>query len=365
MRGVSDADKEQPAELRLPMSSRSSSDGAVCPGNSSPYSASSASSPTTKAGLVRKSFTPPSRAVHMCAAVLSCCAGTVNAVCFLNLGVFASHVTGSVSRLGMSESWDDVELPLSLVLSFALGSCVCGTLVAQDMISLGSNSYGIVMLLNSLLLFVAVVVHEHASAKYIVTAACGLQNGMITMYSGAVVRTTHLTGCITDIGVLIGRILTKLVKGMFRAKGFTIVDKAYLAVDGRKLFLLLLIATHYCLGAWLGSRLSSAIGVKGLCVPASIMGCGGLMYLYAHSKNWFVDRAGQMRRSMSFRHEPEPEDENEEEASSPDDLGQTARYDQDHGLELANDAYDQILSSMNSEVVISVDAYTKRSEVDS
>jgi uncharacterized membrane protein YoaK (UPF0700 family) len=34
--------------------------------------------------------------------------------------------------------------------------------------------------------------------------ACGLQNAMCTTWSGAVVRTTHFTGTITDTGLVIG-----------------------------------------------------------------------------------------------------------------------------------------------------------------
>jgi Protein of unknown function (DUF1275) len=42
---------------------------------------------------------------------------------------------------------------------------------------------------------------------YMLAMACGMQNGMTTRYSGAVVRTTHLTGMFTDMGLLIGHLL--------------------------------------------------------------------------------------------------------------------------------------------------------------
>ena len=40
---------------------------------------------------------------------------------------------------------------------------------------------------------------------YLVCLACGLQNGMCTTFSGAVIRTTHVTGMLTDIGLIIGQ----------------------------------------------------------------------------------------------------------------------------------------------------------------
>lgn len=39
---------------------------------------------------------------------------------------------------------------------------------------------------------------------YPLAVACGMQNGMVTTWSGAVVRTTHFTGTITDTGLVIG-----------------------------------------------------------------------------------------------------------------------------------------------------------------
>jgi len=36
------------------------------------------------------------------------------------------------------------------------------------------------------------------------SAACGLQNAMVATYSGSVIRTTHLTGIVSDIGSTLG-----------------------------------------------------------------------------------------------------------------------------------------------------------------
>jgi uncharacterized membrane protein YoaK (UPF0700 family) len=35
--------------------------------------------------------------------------------------------------------------------------------------------------------------------------ACGLQNALTTHFSSAVVRTTHVTGLLTDVGIILGR----------------------------------------------------------------------------------------------------------------------------------------------------------------
>ena len=40
---------------------------------------------------------------------------------------------------------------------------------------------------------------------YLASMSSGLQNGMTTKYSGSIIRTTHLTGAATDIGLTLGR----------------------------------------------------------------------------------------------------------------------------------------------------------------
>ncbi|KAG5178461.1 hypothetical protein JKP88DRAFT_248126 [Tribonema minus] len=44
---------------------------------------------------------------------------------------------------------------------------------------------------------------------YLLAIACGMQNAMTTRYSGAVVRTTHLTGMTTDVGLTVGHLMRK------------------------------------------------------------------------------------------------------------------------------------------------------------
>ena len=40
----------------------------------------------------------------------------------------------------------------------------------------------------------------------LVAAACGLQNAMCTSHFGGIVRTSHVTGTVTDLGSILGRI---------------------------------------------------------------------------------------------------------------------------------------------------------------
>src|SRR5439155_20750660 len=72
-----------------------------------------------------------------------------------------------------------------------------------------ANAYGAALVGEAalLLLFTAVarLGHPHSRVQdaeaAILCAAMGVQNSLVTRLSGAVVRTTHLTGVFTDIGI--------------------------------------------------------------------------------------------------------------------------------------------------------------------
>ena len=52
------------------------------------------------------------------------------------------------------------------------------------------------------------------------SAACGLQNALATTYSGAIVRTTHVTGIFTDLGIMLGAIFRGQTLDYRKAKLF-------------------------------------------------------------------------------------------------------------------------------------------------
>jgi hypothetical protein len=59
--------------------------------------------------------------------------------------------------------------------------------------------------LASILLFMSVPLlwRNNDFGMYLAACACGLQNAMISTYSGAVVRTTHLSGMFTNLGIFL------------------------------------------------------------------------------------------------------------------------------------------------------------------
>ena len=85
------------------------------------------------------------------------------------------------------------------------------------------------------------------SFYYISAVTCGLQNGMVSLYSGNVIRTTHVTGTMTDIGVLLGRLLKDTFDGKVKRKG-----EAFNEIW--KLFILLPLIFGFFFGTMIGTK---------------------------------------------------------------------------------------------------------------
>ena len=68
----------------------------------------------------------------------------------------------------------------------------------------------ICLIIEAGLLVAATFMEDGIAARYVASAACGVQNGLATHWGGAVIRTTHVTGLFTDVGLLLGRLASML-----------------------------------------------------------------------------------------------------------------------------------------------------------
>lgn len=140
---------------------------------------------------------------------LALIAGSVNAIAlrgFNHQGV--SHLSGSSTLLGVelaAGNGADVRHLTLILASFVLGAVVSGFVIGGESLKLGRR-YSASLLLEAVLLLAAMWFLNRSSlwGHYLASAACGLQNAMMSTFSGAVVRTTHVTGLFTDLGVTLG-----------------------------------------------------------------------------------------------------------------------------------------------------------------
>lgn len=150
------------------------------------------------------------------AITLSWVAGYTNVLTLLVCGQTTSHVSGTSSQLGMdiaTGNWKAGAYMFSLVVTFFFGAALSGILMEGGRRRGWESIYVLPMAVEGIFLAIfAILVEWHVDGTMhgdasklwltlIPAAAMGLQNATITRISGGVVRTTHVTGVVTDFGV--------------------------------------------------------------------------------------------------------------------------------------------------------------------
>jgi uncharacterized membrane protein YoaK (UPF0700 family) len=152
-------------------------------------------------------------------ATLALIAGATNAGGFLAVGHYTSHMTGVVSSLA-----DDLALGKFALVSMgvvALLTFLAGAMTTSVLVNWGRRQqhrslFALPLLLEAVLLIlfgiVGAMVARPAPFAVPVTVVVlcflmGLQNAVITKVSKAEIRTTHVTGLVTDIGIELGRLI--------------------------------------------------------------------------------------------------------------------------------------------------------------
>jgi uncharacterized membrane protein YoaK (UPF0700 family) len=193
-------------------------------------------------------------------------AGAANAGGFLAVGQYTSHMSGIVSSLADSLALGSVGVAATGFAS--LVSFVCGAATSAVLINWGRrrelrSHYALPLVLEAALLLCFgflgsnLEVHRILFVPGTVALLCfvmGLQNAMITKISKAEIRTTHMTGLVTDIGIELGRLVywNGPRNGPMRNAVFVRCDRQRLA----------LLAS--LLGSFLGGGLAGALGFKHL-----------------------------------------------------------------------------------------------------
>ncbi|WP_175108596.1 YoaK family protein, partial [Pararobbsia alpina] len=169
-----------------------------------------------------RAFTAPTRTDNSnrrlgCA--LAFVAGAANAGGFLAVGQYTSHMSGIVSSLADNMILGQVAFVASAagsVAAFLLGAASSAILINWGRQHGVQSVYATPLLLEAILLLCFGLLGANLEAHrlfYIpltVALLCfvmGLQNAMITKISKSEIRTTHMTGLVTDIGIELGKSL--------------------------------------------------------------------------------------------------------------------------------------------------------------
>lgn len=151
--------------------------------------------------------------------VLAFVAGAANAGGFLAVGQYTSHMTGMFSALAdnlVLGQFVLVGAGIASVLAFLFGAMSTAWIVNWGMRLRLRSAYGLPLLLEAALLLVfglfgaAMSLWHTVILPVTVVLLCyimGLQNAVITKISQARIRTTHVTGLVTDLGIELGKLL--------------------------------------------------------------------------------------------------------------------------------------------------------------
>ncbi|MBO5542064.1 MAG: DUF1275 domain-containing protein, partial [Acholeplasmatales bacterium] len=120
-------------------------------------------------------------------------------------GTTVSHLTGLVSKVAINLSNGDFTglwEVLRVILAFFAGAVLSGFITGERAFYL-KKRYGFIIVTIGVL----IIIPYFLSIKYSVILFAfimGLQNGMVVSFKGVVVRMTHMSGNITDLGVYVG-----------------------------------------------------------------------------------------------------------------------------------------------------------------
>jgi uncharacterized membrane protein YoaK (UPF0700 family) len=199
------------------------------------------------------------------APMLTFSAGIVNAVGFLGFkhhGI--THLTGTTTLTGIALGSGDTRAAIhlaTLIFAFLVGATFSGAFIQDSTLQLGRR-YGIALIIETGLLLAAVQLlkKEYTAGEYFASAACGLQNAMVSTYSGAILRTTHVSGVFTDLGIFLGH----LIRGA--------------EVDWRRFRLWAALIGSFMGGGVAAAVAFPSIGYNALYVPAIICITIGMSY---------------------------------------------------------------------------------------
>ncbi|MGX7076090.1 YoaK family protein [Globicatella sanguinis] len=135
-------------------------------------------------------------------------AGFLNASTFLQYSYVVTHHTGTVTQMGLvvaENNWPLIKLYFGLIMAYIFGGVIAGMLFPKEIFTPQKRYGGILIILNGVLLILLQISALHSVLLYYLSFMIALQNGMFLSYRGMIVRTSHVSGTLTDIGLTFGR----------------------------------------------------------------------------------------------------------------------------------------------------------------
>lgn len=221
--------------------------------------------------------------------------GAINAGGFMATGKFVSHITGFATLFGVSLTNEQFKIAfgiLTVPLFFLTGAFLAGLLIDRPLSHGDKPHFDWVMGISAACLLLTVgwgdlhfgefggvfVFKESYILMALLCLASGLQNGAITSSSGGSVRTTHLTGLTTDLGLGLARVFTFHLK------------EDRMRNEIRANYLRMGSIASFVFGSSVGAWVFLKFEYKGFLLPAAIC-----IYASWHGKKTRIKKAGEVK----------------------------------------------------------------------
>ncbi|AZB28427.1 YoaK family protein [Chryseobacterium balustinum] len=203
------------------------------------------------------------------ASILSGVAGLVNITGVLSVNNLTTNVTGHFAFFSEQlflRNYKMAFIYLLYILFFLLGAFISGLLIEWTAKYRPHSSYiiplSIEIVLMLLIGFSPELFPDHSSAPLVISSvllfAMGLQNALVTRVSQSVVRTTHLTGLFTDLGIELSLLFFHKQK-----------DKR--TQVNKSIFLKIMIIICFFSGGIIGALTYQHFQLKTLLIPACLL----------------------------------------------------------------------------------------------
>lgn len=201
------------------------------------------------------------------ATLLGITAGFVNAAGFLGFSVLTTNVTGHAAlfaeRIALQD-WKTAQVIALWMFLFLAGAFISSLILSFT----GRNqrySYSIPIFIEIIILLFSGLYGQRYDGTLVskeifagsLLFAMGLQNSLVSMISGSVVRTTHLTGTFTDLGIELAQLFNK--------------EKRSQPALRTKIKLRLVIIFFFMTGAIVGAYLFHRFGFNAFYGPIGIL----------------------------------------------------------------------------------------------
>jgi len=156
------------------------------------------------------------------ALVLATTAGILNAMALRAFGIFPSHMSGNTSQLSSEVSntdLSDVLFLAAMIGAFVIGSVTSRLLAISGLKNNIRTIYSIILLLEGILLVLVSLFetyyYSYGNSHEIIIFLgflMGVHNSTSTQLSSGRVRSTHITGTLTDIGIALASVMASLLR---------------------------------------------------------------------------------------------------------------------------------------------------------